>query len=151
MKRNETDSKKNQLHLFRFVSFLRDEDSVSLCSVSLQKKDFRFVPFRKKQLYSVSFFFFQILFRFVSIPFRKNMESVPVHFVPFQTVPFRISSVPFLLNVRGFPFRTVSLLSNLFRFVLFPDNIYRFLFPSVPFHKFCWSCCSDVTCHIQHS
>ena len=82
------------------------------------------------------------------------MASVPVHFVPFQTVPFRINSVsivPFLLNVRGFPFRTVSFLFNLFRFVLFPDNIYRFLFPSVPFHKFCLSCCSDATCHIQHS
>ena len=154
MKRNETDSKKNQLHLFRFVSFLRDGESVSLCSVSLKKKRIPFRSVSEKQLYSVSFFFFQILFRFVSIPFRKNMESVPVHFVPFQTVPFRINSVsfvPFLLNVRGFPFRTVSLLSNLFRFVLFPDNIYRFLFPSVPFHKFCLSCCSDATYHIQHS
>ena len=116
---------------------------------------FRYVPFRlKKKKISVSFFFFQILFRFVSIPFRKNMESVPVHFVPFQTVPFRINSVsfvPFLLNVLGFPFRTVSFRSNLFRFVLFPDNIYRYLFPSVAFPKFCLSCCSDATCHIQHS
>ena len=103
--------------------------------------------FASKKKNSVSFRFGKIaVFRFVLflldiVSFRfhsvsEKYESVPVHFVPFQTVPFRISSVPFLLNVRGFPFRTVSLLSNLFRFVLFPDNIYRFLFPSVPFHKF---------------
>ena len=151
MKRNETDSKKNQLHLFRFLSFLRDGDSVSLCSVSLQKKR---IPFRTVSEKIAVFRFVLFLLDIVSFRFHsvsENMESVPVHFVPFQTVPFRISSVPFLLNVRGFPFRTVSLLSNLFRFVVFPDNIYRFMFPSVPLHTFCLSCCSDATCHIQHS
>ena len=154
MKRKDGDSKKIQLHLFRFVSFLRDGDSVSLCSVSLQKNDFRFVPVRKNSCipfrsFSLRYCFFSFQFRFGEI-----WRVFPVHFVPFQTVPFRINSVsfvPFLLNVRGFPFRTVSFRSNLFRFVLFPDNIYRFLFPSVPFHKFCLSCCSDATCHIQHS
>ena len=154
MKRNETDSKKNQLHLFRFVSFLRDGDSVSLCSVSLQKNDFRFVPVRKNSC--IPFRSFSFRYCFVSFPFRfgkiwRVFRFISFRFKPFlfESVPFR--SVPFLLNVRGFPFRTVSLLSNLFRFVLFPDNIYRFLFPSVPFHKFCLSCCSDATYHIQHS
>ena len=127
---------------------------------------FRYVPFRFKKKISVSFRFgknscipfrsFSFRYCFVSFPFRfgkiwRVFRFISFRFKPFlfESVPF--CSVPFLLNVRGFPFRTVSFRSNLFRFVLFPDNIYRFLFPSVPFHKFCLSCCSDATCHIQHS
>ena len=51
--RNETDFKNIQLHLFRFVTFLRDGDS-------------RYVPFRFKKMISVSFRFGKIaVFRFV--------------------------------------------------------------------------------------
>ena len=154
MKRNETDSKK--INCIYSVSF-------RFCEMETL---FRYVPCRLKKKISVSFRFgknscmsfrsFSFRYCFVSFPLRfgkiwRVFRFISFRFKPFlfESVPF--CSVPFLLNVRGFPFRTVSLLSNLFRFVLFPDNIYRFLFPSVPFHKFCLSCCSDATCHIQHS
>ena len=76
-------------------------------------------------LRSVSNRSFSNQFRFVrSVPFKCTGLSVSDRFVPFQSVPIRSVSRQYL---------------------------YRFLFPSVPFHKFCLSCCSDATCHIQHS
>ena len=126
MKRNETDSNKNQLHLFRFVSFLRDGDSVSLCSVSLQKNDFRFVPVRKIAVFRFVLFLLDIVsfrfhsvsekygecsgsfrsvsnrsfsnqFRFVcSVPFKCTGLSVSDSFAPFQSVPIRSVSRQYL-------------------------------------------------------
>ena len=126
MKQNETDSKKNQLHLFRFVSFLRDGDSVSLCSVWLQKMisvSFRFekiavfrfvlflldiVSFRfhsvsekygecSGSLRSVSNRSFSNQFRFArSVPFKCTGLSVSDRFVPFQSVPIRSVSRQYL-------------------------------------------------------
>ena len=91
--RNETDSKKIQLHFFRFVSFLRDGDSVSLCSVSLQKNDFRFVLVRKNNC--IPFRSFSFRYCFVSFPFRFGKIWRVFRFTSFRFKPFLFESIPF--------------------------------------------------------
>ena len=105
MKRNETDSKKNQLHLFRFVSFLRDGDSVSLCSVSLQKKRF---PFRSVSEKIAVFRFVLFLLDIVSFRFHSVSEKYGECSGSLRSVSNRSFSNQFRF-VRSVPFKCTGL------------------------------------------